>query len=148
MRTRWVALAAILTTSVAVALGLFPTTPFSARAGALNEGRQLYDTRCASCHGLKLEGQPNWMERRPDGRLPAPPHDASGHTWHHSDRQLFHIVRDGLATIAPGYETDMKAFVSVLTDEQIRAVLDYIKSTWPLRQQEIQAARSAVDPET
>ncbi|MEO7224272.1 MAG: hypothetical protein ABIY37_17525 [Devosia sp.] len=42
----------------------------------------------------------------------------------------------------------MKAFVNVLTDEQIRAVLDYIKSTWPLSQQEFQAARSAADPET
>ena len=139
---------AILATSTTVALGLFPAAPFSARADALSEGRQFYDTHCASCHGLKLEGQPNWMERKPDGRLPAPPHDVTGHTWHHSDRQLFRIVRDGLATIAPGYETDMKAFVNVLTDEQIRAVLDHIKSTWPLRQQEFQSARSAADPET
>lgn len=110
------------------------------------DGAALYHQQCASCHGANLEGQPNWMERKPDGRLPAPPHDASGHTWHHSDRQLFHIVRDGLASIAPGYETDMKAFVGVLTDEQLQSVLDYIKSTWPARQQEFQAARSAADP--
>jgi hypothetical protein len=29
------------------------------------------------------------MQRKPDGKLPAPPHDASGHTWHHADAQLF-----------------------------------------------------------
>lgn len=110
------------------------------------DGRGLYLAHCASCHGAQLEGQPNWMQRKPDGRLPAPPHDASGHTWHHSDRQLFQIVRDGLATIAPGYESDMKPFAGTLSDDQIRAVLDYIKSIWPTRQQEIQAAKSTADP--
>lgn len=110
------------------------------------DGRVLYVEHCASCHGAQLEGQPNWMQRKPDGRLPAPPHDASGHTWHHSDRQLFQIVRDGLAAIAPGYATDMKPFAGVLSDDEIRAVLDYIKSTWPARQREIQAAKSAADP--
>ncbi|WP_367178611.1 cytochrome c [Devosia sp.] len=60
-------------------------------------GRAIYLERCASCHGVELEGQPDWMRRLPSGRLPAPPHDASGHTWHHSDRQLFDIVKNGLA---------------------------------------------------
>lgn len=109
-------------------------------------GAVLYQQHCASCHGASLEGQPNWMERKPDGRLPAPPHDATGHTWHHSDRQLFQIVRDGLASIAPGYDTEMRAFSGVLTDEQIWSVLDYIKSTWPQRQQDFQAARSRANP--
>jgi mono/diheme cytochrome c family protein len=51
------------------------------------------------------------------------------------------IVRDGLATIAPGYDTDMPAFGADLTDAQIIAILDYIKSTWPEREREFQAAR-------
>ncbi|ODT14989.1 MAG: cytochrome C [Kaistia sp. SCN 65-12] len=105
-------------------------------------GRQLYTERCASCHGANLEGQPDWMKRKPDGKLPAPPHDATGHTWHHSDRQLFQIVKDGLAAIVPVYETDMPAFGGLMTDDEITAVLDYIKSTWPERQQAIQDARS------
>lgn len=105
-------------------------------------GRQLYTERCASCHGANLEGQPDWMRRKPDGKLPAPPHDATGHTWHHSDRQLFQIVKDGLAAIVPVYETDMPAFGGLMTDDEITAVLDYIKSTWPERQQAIQDARS------
>ncbi len=32
------------------------------------------------------------------------------HTWHHSDDQLFRIVKEGLASIVPGYETDMLTF--------------------------------------
>ena len=73
----------------------------------------------------------------------APPHDASGHTWHHSDNQLFTIVKKGVSAIVPGYESDMPGFESVLTDQEIRAVLAFIKSTWPEREREYQARRSA-----
>jgi mono/diheme cytochrome c family protein len=109
-------------------------------------GAELYVERCAACHGANLEGQPDWMVRKPDGKLPAPPHDASGHTWHHSDKQLLAIVGDGLGAIAPGYETDVPAFGDQLTDAEILAILDYIKSRWPERERAYQAARSAADP--
>src|SRR5258708_38534695 len=107
---------------------------FSADAtntGLVAEGRAVYAARCASCHGKELEGQANWRERMPNGRLPAPPHDASGHTWHHSDRQLFEITRNGIAGVVPGYESDMLAFKDDLSDRQIWAVLAFIKSSWP-----------------
>lgn len=97
-------------------------------------GRALYVSHCAACHGGKLEGQPDWRERRPDGRLPAPPHDETGHTWHHPDEVLFDITRNGLVPgrLAPeGYESDMPAYAGILSDEEIVAVLAYIKSTWP-----------------
>jgi mono/diheme cytochrome c family protein len=99
--------------------------------GLVAEGRAVYAARCASCHGKELEGQANWRERMPNGRLPAPPHDASGHTWHHSDRQLFEITRNGIAGVVPGYESDMLAFKDDLSDRQIWAVLAFIKSSWP-----------------
>lgn len=105
-------------------------------------GRQVYAGHCASCHGENLEGQPNWQTRMPNGRMPAPPHDAAGHTWHHSDDQLFAIVKKGVSAIVPDYESDMVGFQGVLTDEEIRAVLAYIKSTWPDREREYQARRS------
>ena len=124
---------------------LTSATPALAQA-APTEGEPLYVERCASCHGANLEGQANWIVRKPDGKLPAPPHDETGHTWHHSDRQLLQIVRDGLATIAPGYKTDMPAFGDILTDAEILAILDYIKSGWPERARAFQAARSADDP--
>lgn len=95
-------------------------------------GRTVYMQNCASCHGVKLEGQPDWRSRKPDGKLPAPPHDETGHTWHHADGQLFPLTKDGLKPpLAPkGYRSDMPAFGDVLTDKQMRAALAFIKSTW------------------
>ena len=95
-------------------------------------GQKIYAQHCASCHGLKLEGEPNWRKPLANGRMPAPPHDESGHTWHHSDAVLFAITRNGLVPpYAPrGYENDMPAFAGTLSDDEIRAVLAYIKSHW------------------
>jgi mono/diheme cytochrome c family protein len=94
-------------------------------------GAGVYAAECARCHGASLEGQPDWRERLPNGKLPAPPHDASGHTWHHPDRQLFQITKEGLAAFMPGYETDMPAYNGRLSDREIWAVIASIKSTWP-----------------
>jgi mono/diheme cytochrome c family protein len=98
----------------------------------LPRGRAVYEQHCAACHGRKLEGQPDWRIRRPDGRLPAPPHDETGHTWHHPDAVLFGIVKYGLVPpYAPaGYSSDMPAFGSTLGDDDIRAVLAFVESTW------------------
>lgn len=95
-------------------------------------GRLLYRQHCANCHGAKLEGQPNWRKRDADGYLPAPPHDKTGHTWHHSDKLLFELTKYGLAKVA-GMEmrTRMPAYEDVLSDREIIAVLSFIKSRWP-----------------
>jgi len=95
-------------------------------------GKKLYAQQCASCHGANLEGQPDWRKRLPNGRFPAPPHDASGHTWHHPDEVLLGITKHGLVPpYAPaGYESDMPAFGGKLSDREIRAVLAYIESRW------------------
>lgn len=95
-------------------------------------GRRVYDAQCSACHGAKLEGQPHWRTRRADGKLPAPPHDATGHTWHHADQVLFEITKYGVQRFAgPHYASDMPAFEGRLSDEEIRAVVAFIKSTWP-----------------
>ena len=95
-------------------------------------GKELYAAKCAACHGVNLEGQPDWRTRGPDGKLPAPPQDASGHSWHHSDAQLFAITKRGIAALAgPGYQTDMRGFGGEMSDAEIWSVLAYIKSTWP-----------------
>jgi mono/diheme cytochrome c family protein len=102
-------------------------------------GARVYAEYCASCHGAELEGEPEWWVRRPDGRMPAPPHDDSGHTWHHPDRMLFEITKHGIERFAPaGYESDMPAFAGVLADEEIRAVLAFIKSHWGERERTFQ----------
>jgi mono/diheme cytochrome c family protein len=95
-------------------------------------GQSVYAQHCAVCHGAKLEGQPNWRAKLPGGRMPAPPHDDSGHTWHHPDAVLFGITKYGLVPpyALPGYESDMPAFAAKLNDAEIRAVLAYIESRW------------------
>jgi len=105
-------------------------------------GQRVYAQHCATCHGAKLEGQADWRQRLPNGRMPAPPHDESGHTWHHADALLFAITQQGLVPPhAPaGYESDMPAFGQTLSDEEIWAVLAYIKSHW--RSRELWEARA------
>ena len=100
-------------------------------AAQVAAGRVIYAADCASCHGDKLQGQPNWKERKANGELPAPPHDSTGHTWHHPDQQLFDIIQRGVAAIVPDYKSDMIGFGDKLSDADIWNVLAYIKSTWP-----------------
>ena len=116
------------------------------RPGAerLAVGRALYDAHCAACHGADLEGEANWRQRKPDGLLPAPPHDETGHTWHHPDPQLFIMTKFGTAAlIGADYETVMTGFGERLDDGEIRAVLAYIKSRWPEKIRRRQAEISA-----
>ena len=108
----------------ALVLATFAALPLAPAAGACQDGeaalalgRGLYAMHCASCHGANLEGQPNWKRALPSGRLPAPPHDLSGHTWHHADGVLFRITKEGVASVAGGgYQSDMPAFADVLSD--------------------------------
>ena len=102
-------------------------------------GEQVYREHCASCHGANLQGQTDWRRRGPDCRLPAPPHDETGHTWHHPDDVLFRITKQGVSAIVPDYESDMPAYADVLTDAGIWAVLAFIKSQWPQPIQDRQA---------
>lgn len=132
----WIGGGALVAVAVAIALAwLKPTTGGADITDAIQVslGRTVYSENCASCHGARLEGQANWRRRKPDGKLPAPPHDETGHTWHHPDKQLFRITEIGVRPpLAPdGYMSDMPAFGGVLADKEIWAVLAFIKSTWP-----------------
>lgn len=99
----------------------------------VQRGAVVYQAHCAACHGAQLEGQPNWRERSADGLLPAPPHDASGHTWHHPDEVLFRLTKHGIGKEAriADYKTTMPVYGGVLSDEDILAVLSWIKAQWP-----------------
>ena len=95
-------------------------------------GQSVYAAQCASCHGANLKGQQNWRSRLPNGMLPAPPHDATGHTWHHNDAYLFGITKYGVETlIGKPYANAMPAYEDIIPDADIIAALSYIKSTWP-----------------
>lgn len=109
-------------------------------------GRALYVEHCAACHGADLEGQPGWRSPDANGLYPAPPHDETGHTWHHDDAMLIdYITRGGQAVLdgmGVAFTSGMPGFDSVLEDSEIEAILDYIKSTWPEHIREAQARRS------
>jgi mono/diheme cytochrome c family protein len=129
---------------------LFPAVAFAGHEldnRNIREGRTLYRQHCASCHGARLEGQPNWRSPGPQGVLPAPPHDASGHTWHHGNRLLFDYTKLGGKALMEargisGIESGMPGFGNVMSDKEIWDVLAYIRSIWPERIRQIQAGRN------
>lgn len=118
------------------------------RAAELALGAAIYADACAGCHGADLEGEPEWHSPGPDGRMPAPPHDASGHTWHHPDRVLLQIMLSGTsAVVGNGHESNMPGFAQSHSEQELRAVLDWIKSQWPERERSYQARITAEDIE-
>ena len=107
-------------------------------------GADIYADNCALCHGAELKGQPNWQDPGEDGLMPAPPHDETGHTWHHPDAILFAITKYGVAKAAnlKDYTSAMPVYEDVLTDEEIVAALSWIKAQWP---QEIRERHDAMN---
>ncbi|RFC63826.1 c-type cytochrome [Mesorhizobium denitrificans] len=148
-----IAMAAAALGAAIIGLALAWSWPFGAgdsapSAATVARGRALYAQQCASCHGAKLEGQPDWKSPLATGRMPAPPHDASGHTWHHPDGVLFRITKEGpAAVVGNGYKSDMPPFGAVMDDGEIEAVLTFIKSTWPERERAYQAGMSRREKE-
>jgi mono/diheme cytochrome c family protein len=137
---------AIAVASVALLIGLalyFDRPPPAATAPDLRNpqriaaGKAIYDRHCAACHGGNLEGHVDWRTRLPNGRMLPPPHDDSGHTWHHPSEVLFALTKNGLKPpYAPAdYPSDMPAFAGTLSDDDIWNVLAFIRSRWsePIR---------------
>ena len=107
----------------------------AASAERVARGAEVYTAECASCHGVNLEGAPNWRTPNADGTLPAPPHDDSGHTWHHPDTMLFAYTKNGGAETlkamgVTGFASAMPGFGDRLSNDQIQDVLIFIKSRW------------------
>ena len=137
--------AVLLATAVGAGVWYWSRDDDSMRADAsdielVTLGAAVYAEHCASCHGRNLEGEADWRRRRPDGTLPAPPHDATGHTWHHADELLFRMTKEGpAAVVGKGYRSTMTGFAGILDDREIWASLAYIKSHWPAEVREVQA---------
>jgi mono/diheme cytochrome c family protein len=108
------------------------------------KGADVYAQNCSSCHGRRLQGQALWQLRdQYEGRR-APPHDSTGHTWQHSDEDLFYMTKNGHFPAAPpGLKSYMPAFAQSLSDGDIVAVLAFIKSRWPTG---LRASQSMLNP--
>jgi mono/diheme cytochrome c family protein len=142
MAVRWLmvgcgtaALAAAGGGALALRTVLAPGTHFADAndAAIVKEGKQLYARACASCHGRRLQGQLLWQVRDEFAGRRAPAHDQTGHTWQHSDEDLFSVTKfGGLSTTPSTAKSYMPAFGQSLRDDQILATIAYIKATWPL----------------
>jgi mono/diheme cytochrome c family protein len=97
----------------------------SSNAAIVAAGSGLYAANCASCHGERLQGQPGWRDGLRAEHPPAPALDADGFAWHNPDRALVGMIRHGIAT------RGMPGFAGQLSDDEIWAVVAFIKSTWP-----------------
>ncbi len=105
----------------------------------MTDGKALYEQNCTSCHGLAGEGQPDWKELDENGFYPAPPHDESGHTWHHADGLLLEIISQG-----GGFEnSQMPGFAETMTEEDMLLTLAYIKTFWGAQELAFQEEVSA-----
>ena len=127
-----------------------PDVPMQPQAIDIKTGKVLYARNCASCHGIRLEGQKDWRTQTADGRFPAPPHDENGHTWHHGDGLLFAYTKFGgkAALAARGVKnvkSGMPGFGKVLSDQEIWDILAFIKSTWSDRARAMQDASTKAE---
>ncbi|HTS55701.1 MAG TPA: c-type cytochrome [Burkholderiales bacterium] len=95
-------------------------------------GKPLYMHWCASCHGRRLQGQPLWQLADEYAGRRAPAHDETGHTWRHSDEELFAMTKYGRFPLATQGTSSMPTFEGRLSDQDILATLAFIKARWPL----------------
>ena len=132
------------------ALGIKQTSPADPEnAGQTLLGAKLYAMHCASCHGAALEGAENWQDNNEDGTYKPPPHDDSGHTWHHSDKVLFEYTKLGGEKLFEDYPdiiSAMPGFGDELSDDEIWSILAFIKSNWSDEMRESQKMASKYDP--
>lgn len=142
---RFVVAAMIAAASQIVAVPASADSP-SLDSGSVT-GRMVYQQYCASCHGANAEGATNWQERDEHGELPAPPHNAEGHTWRHSDAELFEMVSRGWRDpFNKSKRLTMPGFGDGLSPEQIRAVITYLKTLWTPEQHQFQLEESRGHP--
>ena len=91
-------------------------------------GESVFNKNCVSCHGVKGQGlAEDWKVKDANGNYPPPPLNGTAHTWHHSPEQLLYTINKG-GTEMGG---QMPAFENRLTEEEKKALIDYMYSLWP-----------------
>ena len=91
-------------------------------------GEKIYNKNCLSCHGPKGQGlAKDWKVKDENGNYPAPPLNGTAHTWHHSPEQLLYTINKGGVEMGG----QMPAFEKRLTEEEKKALIEYMYSLWP-----------------
>jgi mono/diheme cytochrome c family protein len=125
---------------LALVVGLFLFEPWSLfskpiweqtpSSKSIAEGKQVFATNCAVCHGEMAVGE-NFHHpmggMKDQGGYLAPALNGTGHAWHHPDAVLFNTIQEG--SIAE--DSPMRGFAGRLSDAEIVASIHYFKSLWP-----------------
>jgi len=100
----------------------FYHSPTGFAAAGIAEGATLFAQNCVSCHG------PNGNGSGPLAKtLSVPPADlTAAHLWMHSDGELFWWIGHGMVT--PEGAQVMPGFAAALDDDQLWALIDYIRA--------------------
>lgn len=93
----------------------------------VEQGRELYQTHCASCHGDRAQGlAADWRKTDANGNYPPPPLNGSAHAWHHPLEVLETTIAEGGEPIGGV----MPAFADSLDEQGIRATVAYFQNFW------------------
>ena len=91
-----------------------------------SQGQQIYQDKCAKCHGDNAQGEINWRRLDDEGEFPPPPLNGDAYAWHLNMDQLRHQILFG----SDAEEGDMPSFRSKLDDGQVDAVIAFFQSQW------------------
>lgn len=116
---------------MALAIGCYQRGEIPSDDGLVSRGAQVYALHCFACHG-EADGS-----NRVAG---VPIHGPRGHTWHHRDSQLITLIVNGSQRPEASGDVRMPAWGEILTQEDVRAVLAYIKTWWSDAQHDLRAA--------
>jgi len=98
------------------------TNPVAAEPRSIAAGKQVYDRRCASCHGEQGKGDGMMGEE-----LNPKPANLTDGAWTHgsADGDIFMVIRDGIKN------TGMRAYGRRLTTHQMWDVVNYVRTLGP-----------------
>ena len=97
--------------------------PVAATAASVKTGQTLYAKNCRQCHGVRLKGDGPLAPKNPK------PADLTDATWDHgsSDGEIFAVIWNG----APAKDSEMKPMKGTLREQDVWAVINYIRSMGP-----------------
>ncbi len=91
------------------------------------QGKTLFLSHCASCHGQSAEGTAEWRKTDANGNYPPPPLNGSAHGWHHS----LSVLEQTIAMGGARFGGVMPGFSGELSSDEARTTIAYFQSFWP-----------------